>query len=1160
MECKTCGTANLASARFCLNCGGELSAHCSRCERELPPEARFCPACGQAVAAASPPPPEQRSSRLGPVTPERKLVTILFADFAGFTTYAEKTDAEDVHEQMRSLWERLDAIIVGHGGTVEKHMGDAVMALFGDKQAREDAPAQAVRAALALQTCLREREPGAARPPLTMRVGVHTGLVVLEPMSGGEFQGTGDAINLANRLEAAAPPGGVLISHDTYRNVYGLFTVKPLPPLLVKGKAEPVQAYLVSGAKARGVARQMRGVEGIETEMVGRQLELEVLQSALQSVLEERQLRLVTIIGEAGIGKSRLVHEFQKWFDLLPQSFRFFRGQATADMPGLPFALMRDVFAARFEIQDNDSAAVAKEKLETGVVKLVSGTADATAWASQEPQLMAQFIGQLLGLDFSASPQLRGLMNDPEQIRQRGFHCLQQFFSAIARGTPQEAAGPEFRAAVLVAEDLHWSDDGSLNLIDYLARNCAKAPLLIVCLARPTLLERRPAWGEGLPAHQRLHLDSLSRRESRALVGAILRKAPEVPQALQELIVGGGEGNPFYIEEIVKMLIDQRVIVPEAEHWRIEPERLAAARVPATLTGVLQARLDELAPQERAALQRASVVGRVFWDNALEQLCAPAEPARASEPSASVLNRSGIAEALAGLRRKELIFRRETSAFAGATEYVFKHELLRTATYESVLKKLRRELHARVAAWVMHASGERSTEFAGLVASHFEQAGRGGEAAEWYGKAGHQARAGYEPAMAIEYFGKALKLLPEGKAESNAVARQHLDWLEGLGESLGAQARFAEAIESFSQMRGLAERLGDPLAQTRAWNGLAFLEERRGDNHASLEAARQAEELARGLGESGRRERIRALHFKGWAWYRLTELDAVLALADETLELCTASGDRQSLATSFKLRGVVHLQRGDCREADRYFEQGLVLCRELGDRRNAAAMWNNLGESARLRGDFSTAVEFYQKALAISRQIGSRESELIYLTNLNGARLGLPEFAEAEAGLRELIPLAIARKSSVLSEAFSFLSEACLGQDKLADALQAAQRSLALAKESGNELDLAIAWRVLGRAAAKMNNRSEVAGDKTLEGLAATNPSACFTHSLRLFKKMKAKAEQARTLRACAEFETHEGQTTKARRSAETARRIFARLNMGSEVERTDALLRECGA
>ena len=1158
MDCTACGTANLAGARFCLNCGEALFARCARCRQELPGGARFCPACGQMVPSTPQPASEASGSRLSSAEAERRLVTVLFADFAGFTAFVERTDAEEVHEQMGSLWERLDAIITAHGGTVEKHMGDAIMALFGDKQAREDAPAQAVRAALALQAWLCERPSAGAPGGLSLRVGVHTGVVVLEPMMAGEFRGTGDAINLASRLEEAAPSGGVLISHDTYRNVYGLFDVRPVPPLALKGKSEPVQAYVVSGTRARAVARQLRGVEGVETEMVGRKPELEALQSALRSVLEDRQLRFVTVIGEAGIGKSRLVHEFQKWVDLLPQPFRFFRGQATADMPGLPFALMRDVFAARFEIQDNDAAAVAREKLEAGVVKLVAGAADAATWPSQEPQVMAHFIGQLLGLDFSASPHLRGLLDDPEQIRQRGFDCMEQFFSAVARGTPRQAAGPELRAAMLVAEDIHWSDEGSLNLLDHLARTCANAPLMIVCLARPALLERRPAWGEGLPAHQRLHLDTLSRLESRALVEGILRKAPEVPQALQELIVGGGEGNPFYIEEIVKMLIDQKVIVPDAERWRIEPERLAAARVPPTLTGVLQARLDELSPPERAVLQRASVVGRVFWDKALEALCAPAETSRRPESGPHGIDPVLIPEALAGLRRKELIFRREASVFTGANEYVFKHELLRNATYESVLKKSRREHHARVAAWVMQQSGERSTEVAGLVASHFEQAGRPAEAAEWYGRAGQQARAGYEPATAIDYFGKALKLLPEGQVKPAGETRQQLEWLEGLGESLGAQARFGEAIDVFRQMRTVAERLGDVRAQTRAWNGLAFLEERRGDNRGSIEAAEQAERQARELGDSGHRERIRALHFKGWAWYRLAELDAVLTLADQTLELCAASGDRQALATSLKLHGVVHLQRGDCRQADRYFEQGLALCRELGDRRNAAAMWNNLGESARLRGEFPTAVDFYQKALAISRQIGSRESELIYLTNLNGARLGLPEFEQAEAGLRELIPLAITRKSSVLSEAFSFLSEACLGQGKLADALQAAKRSLALAQESGNELDLAIAWRGLGRAVARSAAPGRTPSPEPVPPLPPTTAAGCFAQSLRLFRKMKAKPEQARTLRACAEWGLHAGRDAKARRSAETARRIFLRLDMGSEVERTDALLQSC--
>jgi tetratricopeptide (TPR) repeat protein len=618
---------------------------------------------------------------------------------------------------------------------------------------------------------------------------------------------------------------------------------------------------------------------------------------------------------------------------------------------------------------------------------------------------------------------------------------------------------------------------------------------------------------------------------------------------LRELVVSGGEGNPFFMEEILKMLIDQKVIVPEDEQWRIEPERLLEARVPPTLAGVLQARLDGLAPPERAVLQRASVIGRVFWDRALEALFAPGQ-----EPGPGMaegtLAKAEILDALEGLRRKELIFRREASGFGDSSEFVFKHELLRNATYESVLRRLRRELHARVARWLITQSGERISESAGLVAGHFEQAGRMAEAAEWYGRAGQQARAGYEPAAAIEYLHKALDLLPSADTERREFQAKRVEWLEGLSESLGAQARFGEAIEIGTRMRSLAESAADLLAQARAWNLISFLEERRSANRASVQAAETAEKLAQAAGESGRQELIRALHYRAWAFYRLAEWDAVLAIARQTLELCSQQGDRRGLATSLKLRGVVNLQRGDYAEAERCFEQGLTICRELGDRRNAAAMWNNLGETARIRGDFAAAVESYQKALAISRQIRSRESEFIYVANLNGARLGLAEFQRVEQELRAMLPLAASHKSSVLSEASSFLSEACLGQEKVSEALESAEQALALARESGNELDLGIAWRALGRAKTRM---PDVEGHPsgTDPDSNRCDPPACFEESLALFKKMNSEAEQARTLRAWAEFDLWRKDFATARQKLATVQTTFERLGMKTEAERT---------
>ncbi len=575
--------------------------------------------------------------------------------------------------------------------------------------------------------------------------------------------------------------------------------------------------------------------------------------------------------------------------------------------------------------------------------------------------------------------------------------------------------------------------------------------------------------------------------------------------------------------------------------------------MPPTLTGVLQARLDGLSSSERTVLQRASIVGRVFWDSAVERLGSPAELHLAAGAEGT-LSKGEILDALSGLRRKELIFRRESSAFADAEEYIFKHELLRNVTYESVLKKVRRDHHAQVAAWLIDHSGERITEFTGLVAAHLEQAGRMAQASEWFGRAGQQARTGYAPVTAIEYFRKALALLPAEHAKEFQSKR--LEWHEGLAETLGAQANFAGALEACTKMRILAETLADLPAQARAWNGLAFLHERQGDNRASVENAERAEILAREAGEAGLRERIKALNFKGWAFYRLGDASAVLALAEETLRLCARFGDRRGMATSLKLHGVAHLQLGHYAEADRFFEQGLELCRESGDRRNAAAMWSNLGESARLRGDYEAAAGLYQKAIEISRQIGHRESEIIYLTNLSGARLGLRQFEQAEGDLRQVITLTGTPNSCVLSETYSFLSEACLGQVKIAEAVDSAQRALVLAQQSGSHLDLGGAWRALGQAVAALkisNTRATL--DAVVSAPAVTEPDGCFAESLRVFEQMNAQGEQARTLRAWAEFEFQEGRGDEGRKKSEAARAIFERLGAASEVARTEALL-----
>ena len=401
---------------------------------------------------------------------QRKQATILFADVSGFTPMSETLDAEEVSDLMNALWQRIDVAIVEHGGRIDKHIGDAVMALWGVDTARESDPECAIRAALAMQATLADFEAGHT---IGMRIGLSTGPVLLGTVgTTGEFSGIGDAVDLAQQLEEAAPTGGVLISYDTYRHVRGVFNVTVQEPLVVKGKAEPVQTYVVQRAKPRAFRLGQRGVQGVETRMIGRDGELAALQDGLNSAIAGRQTTLVTVLGEAGVGKSRLLYEFDKWLELRPEDVWYFKGRCTQERQGVANGLLRDLFAFRFDIAETDPIEVVRGKLEAGVAEFLPG----------EGETKAHYLGAWLGYDYGHSPHVAALRGDAEQLHNRASLYLGQFFAALTDDSP----------VVVLLEDLHWADGGSLNALVDLCRRRPGLPLFILCLAR------RGCWTGGL--------------------------------------------------------------------------------------------------------------------------------------------------------------------------------------------------------------------------------------------------------------------------------------------------------------------------------------------------------------------------------------------------------------------------------------------------------------------------------------------------------------------------------------------------------------------------------------------------------------------------------------------------------------------------------------
>lgn len=1055
------------------------------------------------------------------IVEQRRQISVLFADMSGFTAMSETMDPEELRDLLEQIWTRIDGIITAHGGLIDKHIGDAVMALWGAKTLREDDPEQAVRAALEMQSELgRLRQSLRGASGIRMRIGVNTGIVWVGAVgANAEFTAMGDAVNVASRLEHAAEIGTVLISHDTYRHIRGMFDVNATEPLRVKGKTEPIQAYTVIRARTRAQQLRNRGIEGVETTLVGRAADLKRVKDDFR-VAALGRLNGLIVVCDPGMGKSRLVTEFRQWLQADASNARLVVGLSTENGRRLPYGVIRDLFAFEFGILDTDSAEPARKKFEGGFVAALGGERDPDA------PMKAHLFGHMLGFDFSASPYIRELLSDAAQIRDRAFQYFCDYFAAMTKsGTPQE------RPVVAILEDIHWADPGTLDAFEHVFEACAGLPLFFLCLTRGTLFEHRPRFGK---AGWRHDMQPLSKDDTRVLIGQILGKVRELPNALLDMIVEGSEGIPFYVEELIKVLIDDKVIVPGDTEWTVATDRLAAAKVPSSLVGILQVRLDGLSPSERIILQKGSVLGRTFSDAMVTNLHGENDdPQSASE----------VVSGLQSLMQRELVYPRDPSGADGARDYKFKHALLRDVTYDSILLKHRRPLHAQVAEWIIVRNTDRIGEHAGLVAFHYEHAAMRREAANWYTRAGHHAQAASAPAAAIGFYDKAIALLED---ETSPHQEQRLELFQGLGEVHWQQGSFPEAIVAYEKMNLCAQAVGDAVSEARAFNGLASAEQRRGNATRALEHAERAEQLARVSEPSIAHGQalVQALVQQGMAHTALGDLRKTQTLAEEALELTSHTGDRRGIANSLRLLGIAHDIQGRPQQAADCFARAKDFYQELGDQRMAAGMLNNLGVSAEMDGDHERAVACFTEALGLARDMGFRVGATQFLSNLGGGRIQLGQFAQAERDLKEAIHLVEARGSAVfLPETYGFLAEAYLGQGKLGEARDAAEKAVLLAREAKHSEFAAAALRALGSVMAE----SERVQGRKLEPAYET----CFAESLAEFEKVGMDAARAHTLKRWA-IALKPTEPARSLEKWQEARELFHRAGMARELERMD--------
>ncbi|MBM4466215.1 MAG: tetratricopeptide repeat protein [Chloroflexi bacterium] len=748
MQCPKCNTENLEGAKFCLNCGAKLVTTCSQCGSELPLQARFCFVCGTLVSA---PPseaarepgavgltealkrlvPKEFAERLlatrGKVGSERRMVTILFSDVKGSTAMAEKLDPEEVMEIMNGAFEFLIPPVYRYEGTLARLMGDAILAFFGAPIAHEDDPERACRAALEIiegagrYAARLERERGIRG--FNVRVGINTGLVVVGEVGSDlrvEYTAMGDVVNLAARMEGAAEPGTILITEETHKLIAPLFEAEFLGPIQVKGRTEPVATYRVLAAKE--VAGKVRGIAGLESPLVGREAEFGALGEAVER-LRVGVGGVVTIVGEAGIGKSRLVAELRKQASA---DLQWVEGRCLSYGTSIAYLLWLDVLRGLLGVTAEATPLAVRDVLRERIQSLC-------------PQRFTEvypYLARLMSLplDEEAESALRGLAG--EQLKQATFRAVETLIECAASDRP----------LVLVGEDMHWSDPTSLELLETLLALTDRAPLLFIFLFRPLI--EHGSWRVKESAtrlyrhrHTDLWLGPLSAGESERLVGNLLG-VEGLPQKLKWRILSDTEGNPFYVEEVLRSLIDDGAIVRDEASGRWQATReVADIPIPDTLQGVLMARIDRLQEETKRVLQMASVIGRIFL---YKVLAAIAEEERE-------LNKH-----LVTLQREEMIRER---ARIPELEYIFKHHLTQEAAYNGLLKKQRRVFHRQVAETLEQMFPERIEEQVGLLAHHWERAGEPQKAIHYLLQAGQKAVRVSANQEAIAHFTKGLELL-----------------------------------------------------------------------------------------------------------------------------------------------------------------------------------------------------------------------------------------------------------------------------------------------------------------------------------------------------------------------------------------------------------------
>jgi len=984
MTCVSCGTENRPGRKFCSSCGSALAVACSNCGAANEPGERFCGDCGTALpaggtgapSAAPGPIAAARLSASGPAyadaaAAERRLVTILFADLVGFTPFAEERDAEDVREVLTRYFTLATDVIERYGGTVEKFIGDAVMAVWGAPIAREDDGERAVRAGLELVDAVRSLGPA-----IQARCGVLTGEAAVTIGATNQGMVAGDVVNTAARLQSVAPHGRVIVGEGTYHAASKSIVFEEAGEQVLKGKTSPVPAWLAVRVVAERGGRGRSG--GLEAPFVGRDDELRLLKDLFHAAARERRGRLVSVIGPGGIGKSRLAWEFEKYLDGIVTTTWWHHGRSPAYGQGISFWALGEMIRGRAGLAETDDEATTRAKVAEMLAKHVPDEAD-RRWI--EPAMLT-----LLGISSGdvAADQL--------------FAAWRTFFERLS------VTGP----VVLVFEDLHWADPGLLDFIDYLLEWSRDQPIYVLTLARPELLERRTDWGAGRRNFLSLGLEPLSEDSMRQLLAGLV---PGLPKATVDAIVARADGMPLYAVETVRMLVADGRLREEGGAYALVGD-LTTIAVPDTLTALIGARLDVLDPVDRALLQDAAVLGQSFTVAGLAAV--------------SGKDASEIEPRLAGLGRREILSMRADPRSPERGQYAFVQALIREVAYNTLTKRDRRERHLAAARFFESLGLD---ELAGALAGHYLAAHANSPAGPEADALAIQARIALtgaadrastlgSPAQALAFLEQALTI------EVDAAHQPEL--LERAAAVATAAGRYDRSEElsrlARPQFAARGDRLGEARALTLQTRAMASLLRTAEAKAILIETVPQFDDIA------GSQEHVNlVLRLANIYW-----IDDALENAVEWADRALAEAERHDLVESIvdglivKGGALGYLGRGY--EGVSTMRGAYTLAESQGYQVGMARALTNLSD-AQIARDPRAALETARAGLELARRVG--RADYLGVLVLNGTypalRTGDWDWAVLQA--RELEASALDEGDRAAGTAAPLVMAAARGED-----------------------------------------------------------------------------------------------------------------------------------